>query len=171
MEDVTHAIHEPRRVTELDGDTHVRGKRPERPVEPVLILGTGRWQLHDHRSEVGSKVGRAFHEQVHGSIGIAQAADVREVAAQLGCDDKARRHRVPPPLEVLGLGQTVEAVVQLDGVEHLGIAPQPVALRQPPGVEHLPPVGVLPARRPDPDLVTHSSRSGRPAISRSGRRS
>lgn len=86
-------------------------------------------------------------------------ADVGQIAAQLR-GEKARRYGRFPVLEVRGCREPVEAVVQLNGVEDLGVALEPGSLWQPLRVEDAAPVGVLPTRRPDTDLTSHAIRDG-----------
>src|SRR5581483_5664381 len=73
---------------------------------------------------------------------------------------KSARRPLAPACEGRLLGQAIEAVVQLDGVEHSGVVLEPLRGRQLRRIEPPPPALVLPARTPDanpsPRFARHS---------------
>src|SRR4030095_3821427 len=58
-------------------------------------------------------------------------------------------------------GQAVEGVVDLDGVELLGVALEPPALGAAAGIQDAAPVGVVPPAAADPDGLHRAPRSPR----------
>src|SRR5579862_3985959 len=100
-----------------------------------------RFQLIGALEEAGDALGRVF-----------QALDVGDEAAALDGEPETFRRALPPTFEGLRFGQTVEGVVDLDGVETLGVELEPGALRQAFGIKDLAPMVVDPARAANPDL-------------------
>src|SRR5439155_10067257 len=89
---------------------------------------------------------------------VAQPLHVREVAADLDCEEEAARALGDPVRDGLALGQAVEGRVHLDRVEEGGVVLEPAARRQPFRVDQPAPVGVVPPGAADADSACASSR-------------
>src|ERR1700684_3505637 len=109
-------------MAELNGHPHMRRKCTKCALEPFLMHGQCRGQLHHHRPKVRSEVRGTLEKQMHGRLRVTKPADVSGVAAELRSHDKPGWHRLLPFLEGGSGGEPVEAVVSLDGVEDLRLA-------------------------------------------------
>jgi hypothetical protein len=103
---------------------------------------------------------RPVEEGVDRRMGLLQALHVRTIATELQSIAETMRRLLPPRIKNLGARQTVERMVDLHGIEVLGVVDEPALLRDVPGVEDSLPVIILIARGPDtqlPSLGTHQS--------------
>ena len=85
---------------------------------------------------------------------VAQLHAVRAELAELHRVHEARRRLGGPALDRSRGRQPVEGVVDLDGVEQLGVALEPASLRELGGIHRPAPVLVHPARAADPDVAS-----------------
>ena len=82
--------------------------------------------------------------------GVEEPLHVRAEAAELDGEHEAGRHGVAPALEDARVRKTIEAAVDLDGVEVLRVVGEPRRRRQAHRVETPLPARVDEPRRPDP---------------------
>src|SRR3954452_9558978 len=141
---------EPARVAELEG----------MPAGRQVVQGVG--QARVVAAEVGGQLPedgphlRALHQRLealvqplHALLHVGQPPDVGEVAAGFDGEQEVRGRALHPRGHRLALGQPVEGVVELDGVEDRRVVLQPPALRTALRVEVVLPGAVDPARAAD----------------------
>src|SRR3954447_18655573 len=147
-----HRRREPARVAELDA---VAGRRHQlqRSGEDGVVAGEVLGQLPEDRAELAALAQRLQRvpEASEALLDPPQPFHVGEVAAPLDSEEEARRRALDPAFDDLALDQPVEGVVDLDGVEDLGVALEP-ARRRHPLVDAAPPGVVGPARAADPHI-------------------
>jgi hypothetical protein len=153
---LVHGLGEPARVAELEAVASGR-ERCQRRRQPVVVALERRRQLPQHRAEL-----RRADERLHPFVvagepaaHVGQALGVRQVAAGLDREEKARRRLLDPPRHRGLQRQSVERGVHLDGVEVLRVALQPEARRLP-LVELVPPGRVVPAGAAYPESAAAS---------------
>ena len=112
-----------------------------------------RRELVEDGAEMAAERAGAAEEPIDRLFGVLQLLHVRQEAAGLhGEEESARRPRGPGG-ERRFVGQAIEAVVDLDGVEDRGVVVEPALLRQVIRVEVAAPVLVLPSGATDPHRV------------------
>src|SRR4051794_7964073 len=148
-----HVGREPTLVPKLNSVPLPGRKIVERGGEPLVVALEGRRQLPEERPELRRAKQRLdpVVEDREVRRDLAQALDVRHVAADLDGEQEVRRRLGHPARDHLPLGQAGEGHVDLDPVEGLRVEREPVARRTARGVEDaVAPVGVVPARAADP---------------------
>src|SRR5512133_228818 len=146
-------LHVPARLAELEAVAPL-GKRRERRGQPLVVPLERRRQLPEHRPEPRRAPERldALVEAPDAAFEVRQPPDVRQVAARLDREHEAGRRVSDPALDRRDVGEPVEGRVELDGVEELCVVLEPALRGESFRVDALAPVGVVPARAPDPDL-------------------
>ena len=124
-------------------------QRAEEMAQPFEIERPARRQLVQHGPKRRAQRRGVLEETLKGLLGILQLLHVREEPARLDREQEAGRGALAPAAERVRLGQPVEAVVDLDGVERRGVAREPLARAQVGGVEVPLPMLVLPAGTAD----------------------
>ncbi len=139
----------PAGVAELDDMLEVAGQLLEEIPEPLEVFVEARRQLVEDRAERRLEPAGEGDEIVDFRLAPGELLHVGQETVGLDRIAKARRRFLAPAVEGRGQGQAVEAGVDLDRAEFLGIAFEPTLLRQAFGIEQPAPVPVHPARAAD----------------------
>ncbi len=129
LEQATDLGREPAVMSELDRNADP-GQGLERSVEGGGVESEIRRQLQEHGAELGPEAGHSFAEALDRLLGIAESADVGEVAARLHGHHKVSGNSGGPAGEGGRLRKAVEGVIDLDGRKSLGVVVEPLAGRQ-----------------------------------------
>src|SRR3954454_17973855 len=143
-------VAEPAPMAELEAVQP--GRQPvERGRERVVVALEPLRQLPEHRAELRRAGERldALVEAPDALVDVAELLHVDEVPARLQRGDEVRRRLPPPARARVARGEPVEGRVDLDRVERLGVAPQPLRLAHPLRVQDAAPAAVLPAAAAD----------------------
>ena len=154
-------LREPALVPELEAVAARRQQR-ERAAEPVVVAVEVRRELPHDRAELAG-LGQRLDALVVAADALGEVLkplDVGHVAARLAGEREVLRRLLDPARDGVGRGQPVEGRVHLDGVEHLRVALEPAALREPVRVEPAAPAVVLPARAADANGPHRRARDG-----------
>src|SRR5688572_11545237 len=111
----------PARIAKLDRVITARRQPSDEGLEAIDVSMPAWRQLVEHRSKTVSQPIRAVPEPAQRLLGVQQSLVVGKVAAGLDRHDEARRQALAPFVELVRIRQTVEAVVELDRVERLGV--------------------------------------------------
>src|SRR3954469_21082235 len=139
-------------MTELDAVTGGRQQLQRRGEDGVVAVEIFR-QLPEHRPQLAALAQRLqrLPESLQTLIDPPQPFHVGEVTAALYREGEAGRSPLGPALDHLALDQPVEGVVDLDGVEDLGVALEPTR-RGNAFVDAAPPGVIRPTRTADPHI-------------------
>src|SRR5438874_3032491 len=142
-----------------------RWQLAERIREAVVVAAKVPRQLPEHRPELRRADERLnpVVERPHARTEVAQAPDVRDVAAHLDREDEPGRACAHPVGDHVALRQPVEGRVHLDGVEMAGVVVQPFPRRTARRVEDaVPPMVVVPTGTADSNWLQRSSAANSP---------
>ena len=146
LEDV---VGEPRRVAQLDRPPPRRRGRGQELVEAGDVDLPVRRELDEVGPERGAERREPFDVAGQPRPGVRELLAVAAELPELDGEEEPGWRLGRPALDRAGAGQPVERAVQLDGVEQLGVAREPLPGRQALRVDDAPPVVVRPARAPD----------------------
>src|SRR3954454_22132360 len=143
-------VAEPARMAELEAVQP--GRQPvERGRERVVVALEPLRQLPEHRAELRRAGERldALVEAPDALVDVAELLHVDEVPARLQREDEVRRRLLHPARDRVARGEPVGGRVDLERVDRLGVAPQPLRLAYPLRVQDAAPAAVLPAAAAD----------------------
>src|SRR5439155_25075064 len=147
--------HEPRVVPELQREAHVRRQHADEAFEAIQVHVKIGLELEEERSQFFAEAERGVDDQIDRLLFAGEPLDVGDIAAALDRKEEAGWGLLSPGLKPLTRRLAVERVVELDGVEVLGIEREVFSCRHLLRIEALSPMWVRPARTADPDIACH----------------
>ena len=147
-----HLVCIPRGLPEFDGVTASPRQRLQKRFETGEAhrrQWPARRQLIKDRPERRAEQFCARKEELERTLGILELLHVRQIPARFQGVYEPARHAPAPGSESRGVGQPIEGVIDLNGIEALGVVLQPPALRQVGRIEVATPMFVLPSGASD----------------------
>lgn len=151
MEKVEHAVVVPARVAELDNVAISPREHLQECLESLQIHRPAGRQLIQDRSEPGTEMDGTLEKSGDRLFGILELLQMGQEPAGLHRVHEPPGCLIAPPGECRGIGQLVEAVVDLNRIERPGIVCEPLGDGELSRVEVAAPVAILPAGTADPD--------------------
>lgn len=135
----------PVRVTELEGEPVAAWEGLQEALKPLQVTPPPGRQLEQYWAEFRAQKSGPVQEGLQWLKRVFQSFYVRYEAAALQGKDKTLRGRIPPMGKSLLLGEPVERVVYLDGIEAGKVVFEKAVFADVRWVERAYPVVVMPA--------------------------
>src|SRR5262249_16846538 len=116
----------PAGLPKLDCMAPPLGKCLQECPKPHGVVSPARRELIEDGAEVGAELLGSREEALERLLRVLQLLHVREISAGLDREEEPGGGLPLPSREPAGFGQSVEAVVQLDGVEDGGVVAEPL---------------------------------------------
>src|SRR5574341_2060602 len=136
------------------------GEGLQEPVEPRQVEVKCPRQLKQHGAEGVCEVPGAVEEGPQGLLDVFEPLHVGDEPAGLDGKDKTLGNALAPRHKRLLCGEPVERVVQLDGVELLGVEGEPLVVGELTRVEQLAPMWIDVTAGADEQAPAHLTSSG-----------
>src|SRR5687768_9255422 len=128
----------PARMSELQYPSAVRGQQGEKVTQAADVDLLGRGQLEEYRPELRAQVIRPLQEEGQLTGYVSKTFDMSDIPAGFDREVESVWGRLTPTLKHFRGRETVEGIVELDGLEPLGEIAQLLAGSEAQRVEYAP---------------------------------